>query len=134
MVELFTLLNSSTSHNPQVVCFYIFANYTFNVMNVYYFISLLIGMRTPDNIGVNYVTMGKKGRALMKVKWFAFNLNWFDVGFTLSFGDVQTTKLKIDNSSYTKATPGLTVPLVVMAVAINMANTVENMENPVQSR
>ncbi|GMH75899.1 hypothetical protein TrST_g30 [Triparma strigata] len=133
MVELFTLLNSSTSHNPQVVCFYIFANYTFNVLNVYYFISLLIGMRTPDNIGVNSVTMGKKGRALMKVKWFAFNLNWFDVGFTLSFGDVQTTKLKIDNSSYTKATPGLTVPLVVMAVAINMANTVENMENPVQS-
>ena len=130
MKNLFVLLASGGAHSEGVVIFFIMTTAVFNVLNVYWFLSLLSSIRTPENIGVNSVTIGRQS---MKVKWFAFNLNWFDVGFTLTFGDLQTTKLKIDNSSYTAATPGLTVPMIVIAVSANLANKVESLENPFTS-
>jgi hypothetical protein len=59
-----------------------------------------------------------RGGETMNVKWFAFNLNWFDVGVTLTFGNVQTSKLKITNSSYKYARPGLAIPLALVCVCL----------------
>jgi len=130
MKDLFLLIASRNAHSEAVVVFFIMTTVIFNILNVYWFLSLISSIRTPENIGVSSVTIGRQS---MKVKWFAFNLNWFDVGFTLTFGDLQTTKLKIDNSSYTAATPGLTVPMIVIAVSANLATKVESLDNPFTS-
>ena len=72
---------------------------------------------------------GQQGGETMNVKWFAFNLNWFDVGVTLTFSNVQTSKLKITNSSYKYARPGLAIPLALVCVCL-MIMALLNDEDP----
>jgi hypothetical protein len=83
-----------------------------NVFNLYWFVS----MASASAVG-SVLSVGRGGET-MNVKWFAFNLNWFDVGVTLTFGNVQTSKLKITNSSYKYARPGLAIPLALVCVCL----------------
>ena len=128
VLDLFGLLRSGTAHDVHVVRLSIFATVCINLLNIYWFLGFLAATHIDNNTGVTSVTIGRES---MKVKWFAFNLNWFDVGFTLSFGDVQVgTNLKIDNSSYTRATPGFTVPVLVLAVCFKLTKVVEVSAEP----
>ena len=55
----------------------------------------------------------------------------FDIGVTLSFGDlqIQKHKLSISNSSYQYAKPGLSAPLGFLAVAVGIAARVGQSDN-----
>jgi len=95
-----------------------------NFKNLYWFMSLL-GARS-----IGSTISEAQGGQTMNVKWFAFNLNWFDVGVTLSFGDLQQqqSRLKITNSSYHYAKPGLASPIAFMVVAVAVALNVRTSE------
>ena len=40
--------------------FFILTTVIFNILNVYWFLSLISSIRTPENIGVSSVTIGRQ--------------------------------------------------------------------------
>ena len=82
LVDMVALLQSGEAHDRCVVGFCLMANALMNVLNVYWFVAMLIEQR-----GIGQVISEAQGGQIVGAKWFAFNLNWFDVGVTMSFGE-----------------------------------------------
>jgi len=125
MKDLFQiLLDNDGKTSAFVVVFLVLATAVINMLNLFWFWSAVVRSGVDKRSIVNVQRGGKSTDG--KMKWFALNLNWFDIGVTLVFGDLrkQNKKLKITNSSYRYARPGLALPLVVAGIAMASARTV----------
>eukprot|EP00400_MALV-I_sp_L67-5_P000748 gene748-493_t len=118
-LQLQFLAENFPTENVSTAVVFLIAAVLVNIFNVYWFFAML----SHRSVG-SVVSVGRGGQT-MNVKWFAFNLNWFDIGITLTFGNIQTTKLKITNSSYRYARPGLTLPLALVLAALILVHVAE---------
>ena len=82
LADMVRLLRTGAAHDPRVVYFYIVANLLMNVLNLYW-LSAMLGQNWTKGQVLSEATGGE----IVGAKWFAFNLSWFDVGVTMSFGE-----------------------------------------------
>ena len=129
--DMYGLLAQGKSHDRVVVMVFMVGVFIINLLNLAWFVSSVLNRRSLTGR-----VFSTDRSALSSVKWFALNLNWFDIGVTLVFGDLQkekSKKLNITNSSYRYAYAGRILPISVAAIALfaarALANQFDSMDN-----
>ena len=89
--DMAELLQSGNAHSEKVVYFFIAVNVLINALNVYWTIGMALGMN-------------RKNRPACSVDEKAASLNWFDIGFVVSFGKRETPHQRPKASRKKKAT------------------------------